>query len=147
MKTFHIILICICLYGCVSVEPISLGQSYIHSEDAENEENKSKCQLNANPNRISCLTMDSIYSEGYYKFDDNLKFDSFDDKFVCCHVTFRVKASPSQMCSYIKRNENGWNDLHDMIDDNGGDAIKIWCGSFKITVNYLLVAFMLMFIL
>lgn len=142
MKAYCVVLMC--LIVCICADFQSIGSGNVHS--AESEEKKGDCQLIANPNRISCLTMNELYSEQTHVFEDNLNFDQFNGKYVCCHVTFRVKASPSQMCSYIKRNEDGWNDLHDMIDDNGGDDIKIWCDAKRVAFSYMLVALVLMFL-
>jgi hypothetical protein len=138
MKTVFILLLtlfftCACEKGIIDSRQIKSSADSI-------EEDKPKCQLITSPNRISCLTMNSTLNEIDYEFDEKIKFDDFNKKYVCCHVEFRIKANPYSICSYITRNEDGWNKLEDTLDDNGADDVKIWCNSSSLSIRLLYIA-------
>lgn len=136
MKTVFILLLTLFFTCACTKKIIDSGKI----ESSTNEEKKAKCQLITSPNRISCLTMNPALNEIDYEFDEKIKFDDFNKKYVCCHVEFRIKANPYSICSYITRNEDGWNKLEDTLDDNGADDVKIWCNSSSLSIRLLYIA-------
>ena len=84
--------------------------------------------------------MNSTLNETYYEFNENIKFKDLNKQYVCCHVEFRIKANPYSICSYITRNEDGWNKLEDKLEDNGADDVKIWCNSSSLSIRLLYIA-------
>ena len=146
MKTLFILLLTL-FFLTFTYEKTLVKEEEIPSFDQDSLDEKAKCQLETSPNRISCLTMDPKKTETSHEFDEGIKFDNLNNKYVCCHVDFRIKASPYSICSFINRNEKGWNALHDMLDDNGADDIKIWCNSSSLSVRLLYIAAFILFAL
>ena len=138
MKTVFILLLT--LFLKCACEKKMIESDEIISSTESNLEHKSRCQLVTSPNRISCLTMNSALNEIDYEFDEKIKFKDFNKKYVCCHVEFRIKANPYSICSYITRNEDGWNKLEDKLEDNGADDVKIWCNSSSLSIRLLYIA-------
>ena len=138
MKTLFILLLALFFHTCTSLPELALSD--IKYADTFDMGNKAKCQLISSPDDITCLTMNDNLTEETHKSRGKTKYDKLDGKYVCCHVKFRIKASPYSICSYITRNEKGLNDLEEMLDSNGSDDIEIWCNSSSLSIRLFYIA-------